>query len=356
MKIWIRRILSLVIVIALLFALQRLVMPKYTKDIFEGGFTQEYYRETTPHQVLMVGDCELYENFSPITLWRNYGITSYIRGSAQQLTWQSYYLLEEALKYETPEVVVFNVLELIYDEPQQEEYNRMTLDGMKWSKTKVNAIRASMMHTGSGQQEHFIDYLFPILRYHSRIFDLNKDDFTYYAKDINRTTAGYYMRVDELAYEEGAWGDEEEEYEETLGSNAMGYLDRIRELCESKDIKLLLVKAPSISPVWHEEWEEQVEDYAKEYNLDYINFLELVDEIGIDYSKDTYDEGLHMNLSGAEKCADYLGGFLSKEYKLENKSGDKKLSKVWEEKEAFYEDLKEAQYKELEKYGEIRSY
>lgn len=85
----------------------------------------------------------------------NYGITSYIRGSAQQLTWQSYYLLEDALKYETPDVVVFNVLELKYNEPQREEYNRMTLDGMRWSVSKVQAIRASML-----PEEHFIDYVF----------------------------------------------------------------------------------------------------------------------------------------------------------------------------------------------------
>ena len=145
MKTIIRRIVSVVIVIALLAALQRLVVPKYVDDVVEGGFTSEYYHEKNPHEVLMVGDCELYENFSPITMWENYGITSYIRGSAQQLTWQSYYLLEDMLKYEKPDVVVFNVLELKYNEPQREEYNRMTLDGMKWSMSKVHAIQASML-------------------------------------------------------------------------------------------------------------------------------------------------------------------------------------------------------------------
>ena len=133
MKTAVRRIVSVGILLILLFAMQRLVMPKYVDDVIEGGFTAEYYREENPHEVLMVGDCELYENFSPVTMWKNYGITSYIRGSAQQLTWQSYYLLEDALKYETPDVVVFNVLELKYNEPQREEYNRMTLDGMRWS-------------------------------------------------------------------------------------------------------------------------------------------------------------------------------------------------------------------------------
>ena len=60
MKTIIRRIVSVVIVIALLAALQRLVVPKYVDDVVEGGFTSEYYHEKNPHEVLMVGDCELY--------------------------------------------------------------------------------------------------------------------------------------------------------------------------------------------------------------------------------------------------------------------------------------------------------
>lgn len=244
LKTAVRRIVSVGILLILLFAMQRLVMPKYVDDVIEGGFTAEYYREENPHEVLMVGDCELYENFSPVTMWKNYGITSYIRGSAQQLTWQSYYLLEDALKYETPDVVVFNVLELKYNEPQREEYNRMTLDGMRWSVSKVQAIRASML-----PEEHFIDYVFPLLRYHSRVTELTANDWKYYFKDKTRTTAGYYMRVDTAPYEEGIWEEEEPE-SDTLGKNAMAYLDKIRMLCEKNHIRLLLVKAPSKSPVW----------------------------------------------------------------------------------------------------------
>ena len=270
MKTAVRRIVSVGILLILLFAMQRLVMPKYVDDVIEGGFTAEYYREENPHEVLMVGDCELYENFSPVTMWKNYGITSYIRGSAQQLTWQSYYLLEDALKYETPDVVVFNVLELKYNEPQREEYNRMTLDGMRWSVSKVQAIRASML-----PEEHFIDYVFPLLRYHSRVTDT---------------------------------------------------------------------------------WESQILEYASKYDLDYINFLNLVDEIGIDYNTDTYDQGLHMNLSGAEKCADYLGKFLSETYGLKDLRSDKTICSDWENKTIFYENMKKAQYKELKKYGEIVNY
>lgn len=350
LKTIVRRIISVVIVIALLIGIQRLVVPKYVDDVIEGGFTAEYYKEKNPHEVLMVGDCELYENFSPVTMWEKYGITSYIRGSAQQLTWQSYYLLEDALKYEKPDVVIFNVLELKYNEPQREEYNRMTLDGMRWSMSKVHAIQASML-----DDENFVDYLFPILRYHSRITELTVNDWKYYFKDRQRTTAGYYMRVDVAPYEEDIW-EEDEPDDFTLGNNAMQYMDKIRLLCQKNGIQLLLVKAPSMSPVWYDEWETQIQDYAKENDLNYINFLNCIDEIGIDYDTDTYDQGLHMNLSGAEKCADYMGNYLVEQYGLKDMRNDKEICADWNDKVKFYNDMKEAQYKELEEYGEIISY
>ena len=120
------------------------------------------------------------------------------------------------------------------------------------------------------------------------------------------------------------------------------------ELCREKGIQLILIKAPSLYPYWYEEWEAQVEDYAEEHDLPYLNFLELADEIGIDYSKDTYDAGLHMNLTGAEKLSMYLGRYLREEAGLEDRRGEAKLRAVWEEKAAAYEAEKQAQY---EKYG-----
>lgn len=90
--------LFMVVMFTVLFFLQKLLMPKYMSDIVEGALTAEYYEETTDHEVIFVGDCEVYENFSPITLYEEFGITSYIRGSAQQLPWQSYYMLEDTLR------------------------------------------------------------------------------------------------------------------------------------------------------------------------------------------------------------------------------------------------------------------
>lgn len=342
--------LVLVLVMLLLFVgLQRLVTPKYMEGILEGSFIKEYYKETTKNEVIFIGDCELYENFSPIRLWEDYGITSFIRGSAQQLIWQSYYLLEDTLRYETPKVVVFNVLSMKYNEPQREEYNRMSIDGMKWSMAKVNNMKASMT-----EEEQFLDYVFPLLRYHSRITSLTKSDFTYLFNPKKITHNGYYMRVDVAAPEEEYGDTPPDSYE--FGENAWVYLNKLTALCKEKGIKLVLVKAPSLSPVWYDEYEEQIDAYAKENDLLYINYLELVEEVSLDYTTDTYDEGLHMNLSGAEKLSIHLGKFLQETYGLTDNRNDDKLSQVWNEKVEFYRAMEQAQYDELEEYGYLVSF
>ena len=318
--------------------LQRLLMPKYMTGIVEGAMIAEYYDEEHDHDVVFIGDCEVYENFTPALLWEEYGINSYIRGSAQQLIWQSYYLLEETLKYETPDVVIFNILSMKYNVPQNEAYNRMTLDGMKWSSSKVNSVKASMM-----EDEKFLDYVFPVLRYHTRITELNGDDFKYLFHKDKVTHNGYYMRVDVKAAENVPKGRPLADY--SFGETAYKYLDKMTALCKEKGVQLILIKAPSLYPYWYDQWEVQMEEYAKENDLVYINFLELQEECGLDFTTDTYDGGLHLNLSGAEKATKWLGEFLSKEIGLASRRGEEKLEATWEKKlDSYYEEISISAY------------
>jgi len=329
-----RKVLTVCLVVAFvsvtLFLLQKLLMPKYMSGIVEGAMIAEYYDEEHDHDVVFIGDCEVYENFTPALLWEEYGINSYIRGSAQQLIWQSYYLLEETLKYETPEVVVFNILAMKYNVPQNEAYNRMTLDGMKWSASKVNSVRASMT-----EEEKFLDYVFPILRYHTRITELEQDDFIYLFRKDKVTHNGYYMRVDVKAAENVPKGRPLADY--SFGETAYEYLDKMTALCKEKGVQLILIKAPSLYPYWYEEWEVQMEEYAMENDLVYINFLELTEECGLDFATDTYDAGLHLNLSGAEKITKWFGEFLISETGLTSRRGEEKLESAWAEKLLAYE-------------------
>ncbi len=371
--------------------LQALVMPKYTfESNAEGAYIAEYYDEKHDHDILFVGDCEVFENYSPITLWEEFGITSYIRGSGQQLIWQSYYLLEEMLKEEKPTAVVYNVQSLIYNEPQDAQFNRLTLDGMKLSNTKINAINASMT-----EDEELITYLFPILRFHSRWSELTSDDFKYIFEDTEKVThSGFVMRSDILPAGMIKTASIPDSF--VFGENAMGYLARMKKLCDDNGVELILVKAPTL-PYWYPQWDEQVVTFAKENNLTYINFIDLYgidfpskrgyieytsdtdallivrgeemsasDILGtddvvsesdmLDFSVDTYDGGLHLNLQGAEKHSRVFGKLMTKLLEFPDHSEDSALIEDWNAKcERYYTMLADQQY-ELETYGYLKSY
>ncbi len=315
----------------LLGLLQALLMPKYMSEPREGALIAEYYAEEKDHDVLFIGDCEVYESFTPPTLWEEYGITSFIRGSAQQLAWHSYYLLEDALRYETPKAVVFNVLSLKYGTPQSEAYNRMSLDGMRWSSSKLKAIEASMT-----DEESFFSYVFPLLRYHSRWRELKREDFTYLFSRDTVSHNGYLMQTAVNPKESDKVGNELFDY--TLPASSMEYLEKMRLLCEEKGTELILIKAPTNTwgYYWYDEWEAQVEDYAEQKNLSYYNFIELEQEIGLDWSTDTYDAGVHLNVYGAEKLTSYFGKLLAEKHGLTDRRGEEALSERWNEKLKLY--------------------
>lgn len=342
-------LISLLVSGIVLAGLQRLLVPKYMGQVVEGAFIGEYYNENTDHDVLFLGDCEVYENLSPVVLWREYGITSYIRGSAQQLLPQSYYLLEDTLRYETPRAVVFNVSAMQQYTQENETYNRMTLDGMRWSVSKWKAIEATKL-----EDEHMVEYLFPLLRFHSRWKELEADDIRYYLSGRQVSHNGYYMRADVRPAGEFPTQRRRASYE--FDPRAWEYLEKMRLLCEENGIAFLLMKAPSLYPAWYDQWEEQIEAYADEHQLTYINCIDAIDQIGIDFSTDTYDGGMHMNVYGAEKMARYFGPFLQQIHGIEDRRTDAELSAVWEEKGRFYDEMKAEQEAEFQELGYLKQF
>ena len=349
---WLRTlcvVLALLILAAIPAVLTPILMPKYLTVSKEGSLTEEYYSAVaeTNHDVIFVGDCEIFESFVPAVLWEEYGISAYLRGGAQQLVWHSYYLLEDALRYETPRAVVFNVYALKYGEPQKEAYNRMALDGMEWSPVKAEAIRASMT-----EEEDFLTYLFPFFRYHSRWSELTAEDFAYAWRDKPAVSdSGYLMQTGIIPADTQADYTPEPLIDYTLPATAMAYLDRMRALCAEKGIELILVKAPTNfwRYHWYDEWDAQITDYADEHGLAYYNLIPKSAEMGLDMATDTYDGGAHLNVYGAEKLTRYFGKILAKDHAIPDRRGESDTAAVWQRRVEAYYDRKTAMEGETKK-------
>jgi hypothetical protein len=122
----------------------------------------------------------------------------------------------------------------------------------------------------------------------------------------------------------------------TISPICMAYLDKMRLLCEDYGVELVLIKAPSIYPIWYEEWDAQIAAYADTHGLAYYNLYDLSEEIGIDWELDTYDAGLHLNVWGAEKLSRYFGRLLRETHGVASKRGNLELELIWTRKEAAY--------------------
>ena len=260
-------------------------------------------------------------------------------------------MLEDALRHETPKVVLLSVLAMMYGEPQKETYNRMALDGLKPSRVKYEAIRASMM-----EDESLASYILPLLRFHGRWSELDRTDLQYYFTKRQVGIAGFVMRSD-IKPVPANWAPDPDllpNYD--FGEKAWEYLVKITELCEENNIQLVLFKAPSLTPYWYGEWDAQIAQYAQEHGLAYLNALDKIDEIGLDYSLDTYDAGLHLNRQGAEKMARYLGGYLMEHCPaLQDCRGEETLDSNWAVKIAQYRAMQAAQEREIAGTGKVET-
>ncbi len=332
-KKYILSFISAAVIFCLLLSLfSMLAEPKYVTESREGNLISEYYAEVDAgraHDVIFVGDCEAYSSFLPPMMYERYGITSFVRASPSQSMAQSYYLIKETLAYEEPRAVVFSVYAVCREGSVSEAYNRMTLDGMRMSYEKLCAVRESLT-----EGESILSYFLPLLRFHSRIYELTEDDFKYLLGRPTASHNGYFMQKGIMPPSDSERGGD---LAEPLPRENLDYLDRMLSLCRESGVELILVKTPTDSwrYPWYDEWSLELREYADERGISYYDLRDFADEIGIDMRYDSYDGGMHLNVWGAEKVSEYFGAILKEGYGISgerNEIWDKKLDEYYKER------------------------
>lgn len=336
-KKWIKICIKIAVVVLAVMFLNRLFMPKYVSENQDGRVSEEFYQEKLPVDVIFTGSSTVYNDVSTITLWQEFGITSFVRANASQTMWQSYYLLEDSLSVQTPELAVLDVSFMKYaDEFAEEPSNRKIMDGMRFSKSKLDCIRASMY-----EGEHLVEYLLPIFRFHDRWRELTAEDFIYCFAETQVTYNGYLPSFEVQPADKGPWEQGgKDSYE--FGRKSVEYLERAIKLCQENDVQVLLIKTPCYRSDWYPQYDENVGEIAAKYGVNYINFENRIADIGLDFTIHTNDGGGHLNAVGAELFTGYLGSILREEYALSDHRQDPAYASVWEQKTARYEKEKEA--------------
>lgn len=316
-----------VCIAAFLFvSLNLLFMPKYIGENEDGRIMPEYYREKTPIDVVFTGSSLVQAGISPMSMYRDFGITAYDRSNSSQTIALSYYVIEDTIKRNKPELIVADVGFMYESEDYVEEPStRKSLDGMKWSSTKSNCIKAMM-----GKEEHFIDYVFPILRFHSRWNDLDINDlkYMYYKPTVTKNGQLMHFEVNEDYVEPIPYKIEEDTL---ICEYNLYFLQKICDICNANNVQLYLIKMPSIQGNWCRTFDSQIEEIANRNNVIYKSYIDDFEQFNFDIYNDFYDTQ-HMNCSGAEKFSKVLATDINNNFNITDRRNDIKIKNIFDSK------------------------
>ena len=325
-KLTIKFILFVLITCICVGIVNELLKPKYYYDQeypTTNTYMDFYKLEKNSVDVLFFGSSHGVNSFNPQVIYDNYGITSYNLSSAQQSIVVTYYWLREALKYQSPKVVILDTYTLhkYYDAYVYNDMNcsegavRSAMDSMRLSPLKWEAGKAieEIDPTQSG-----LSFLLLNIRYHTRWTSLGEDDYTEEAMIEHGGVKGFAVLGEtdpDLSYVPFKDSDIGTVDAEPMAETAEEYLDKIVDLCAKENIQLILVNIPCAEPVARY---KSTKEYADSRGLSYYDFNEEILYNEIDYNA---SENLlnHPNYLGAEKVSLYIANLLATKYGVQSR-------------------------------------
>lgn len=260
--------------------------------------------------VAFFGSSVMKNGIYPMFLYEDYGISSYNFASGNQSLASSYYLMKQIIREQSPEVIVLDCLYAAYDDKYLNDVAVHYVSDMMSFPEKYEMISEFVSLKDSGE------YLFPLLKYHSRWNSLSGDDFQY------TENYAYGAKVHYASAPMQNFSVTKESLDLPILSEK--YLMDIINLCKSEEVDLVLITLPiyfdfetSVFGNMKEcqKYYNRVEEIAKENGIQCLNFMHLATEVGINYQIDFADR-LHLNAYGATKMTQYIGKILTESFSL----------------------------------------
>ena len=259
-----------------------------------------------------------------------------------------YYQLKEIIKTQSPKVITIEVFSFI-DLDKHHGISSMShnaVDTMKLSFNKHLLIQNLI------PKEEKTEYYFPIFNYHNRWKDIDflSNTFDFYLNNKTLTEYYGYTPYEEVKYDSSSLLNKDVtfdfEIKHKIKNERLYYFQKILDLCEQNQIKLILLVAPyetqyEISAKDLRAYTNSIEQYLKDKrinNVEIIDFNLLSKELQFQLN-DLSDVG-HVNISGAYKASKYFAEYLQQNhYELfENSKYDYKYDSE-EKYEQFMLDL-----------------
>lgn len=304
-----------VILTLLLLRFSRVFSFKYDDGIY--SVEQFYKLPKNSVDVLCLGTSHTYMDYNPCVLWEELGVTSYNLAGSFATMWNNYYALKEALRYQTPKLVILDAYYVTYDNEFTETATAVkNTFGLRSSKNKADAKQAAF------SSETLDSYKYDFFNYHTRYASLTWEDYLPYKGNpyMYGNSLGFFPNVTAYGFSDFFASDDGERI--PLYEKSEEYYRKIIELCKENDIEIMVCVAPYFTYYYHHNsMLNTAKDIAGEYNVPFYNF-NVQPDIDIDLGNDFCDPA-HLNLNGSKKYTRYIAGIIKENYDLPNHLADK---------------------------------
>lgn len=320
---------------------------------------KEFYREpANTWDCVMIGTSCIDRQWVAPLAWKEYGMAAYAMNTDAQPMYLTAFLLDEVRRRQDVKLAVIDVrgIRMSALRPAEARVRRVT-DSMRMSPNRNRTVQRVIEFTkeyaarddvkGGKKLLAELDepsLYFPFLKYHSRWKSkLYGGDFIKPASnkkgvyDIKAAFKTKKLKPTEIVTDIAKLNEMQTEI-----------LDEILEYGEDAGLEMLFISSPSQLGKGEQPELNAAVRYLEEKGAKVINFntVEKYEEIGLDFSKDLYNEH-HLNSRGAVKFTEYFAKYLHEHYEFEDKRGRKEYQS-WDEAYENYVKFYENGWKKAE--------
>ena len=309
-KFFVSALAFLVLLTLILIPIQNILARKSLAGAWDmtnkiGGF---YNEEEDQFEVMFFGPSHAYAAFSPLEIWDEIGVKSYVFATQQQPLWATCTYIREALKTQSPSLIVVECRMAFGDKEYYAQgndwgvtYSYMDDIPLSWNKVELAWVSAPDL-------EGRVSALFNFMMYHDRWNDLHREDLTFRRSQARDPYKGFVM-LDPQETDRPRPAIETVTGAAPLLEKNQYWLEEIIKLCQDEGVELWLVKSPSNLELEEKAMLNTVEATAAKYGVHFYDFNEDYDAIGLKESM-FYDEH-HLDALGASRFSRYFADVLA---------------------------------------------
>ena len=345
LKILVSCVLFVALTLHLLGVAADILTPKFENRYYVLEDYLEDHPEHNLHDVKIFGSCHAYTSFNPVYMEEVTGVSGFVYANAGEIIPTTYARMVDQFEKHVPKVALVEIWGMNPYETystQEDVFGHYLTNNLE--RTEFSLAKQEIILDFSDKEYESIDLLsmnFPVMNYKDRILDgsLTALDFNYSFEETQPYTAtGTYYEMTTRLKNNGyraTLSHPIENYPQKQNTIAPGemveiepdivkYIQKIIELCKSKDVELIFYRSPYISTVNELKKLNHLKQICDENE---VLFIDLEAEIQYDYKTDFLDYQ-HLSEIGANKSTECLLPYIMDA-----------LGQTWEKKEIQRENL-----------------